>query len=106
MYDTLDIRSERQVLWVTLNRPERLNALSPRMIEELGLLFDRLADDHETGVVILRGAGRALCAGWDLKEESKDGGLTGSVASALRLQRRFSGVIMKMRRTAQAFVVR
>jgi len=104
MYDTLDIRRERQLLWVTLNRPERLNALSPRMIEELGLLFDRLADDHETGVVILRGAGRAFCAGWDLKEESQDGGLTGSVASALRLQRRFSSVIMKMRRTPQPIV--
>ena len=104
MYDTLDIRRERQLLWVTLNRPERLNALSPRMIEELGLLFDRLADDHETGVVILRGAGRVFCAGWDLKEESQDGGLTGSVASALRLQRRFSSVIMKMRRTPQPIV--
>ena len=104
MYDTLDIRRERQLLWVTLNRPERRNALSPRMIDELGLLFDRLADDHETGVVILRGAGRAFCAGWDLKEESQDGGLTGSVASALRLQRRFSSVIMKMRRTPQPIV--
>ena len=104
MYDTLDIRRERQLLWVTLNRPERLNALSPRMIDELGVLFDRLADDHETGVVILRGAGRAFCAGWDLKEESQDGGLTGSVDVALRVQRRFSSVIMKMRRAPQPIV--
>jgi len=104
MYETLDIRREGQLLWVTLDRPDRLNALSPRMIDELSVLFDRLADDDETGVVILRGAGRAFCAGWDLKEESQDGGLTGSVDVALRLQRRFSNVIMKMRRTPQPIV--
>ena len=104
MYDTLELRNQEQILWLTLNRPERLNALSNQMIEELGLLFDRLVDDHQTRVVILRGAGRGFCAGWDLKEESAGGGLTGSVESALELQRRFSRVIVRMRRIPQPII--
>ena len=104
MAETLEIDRERQLLWVTLHRPERLNALSPGMIEELGTLFDRLADDDATRVVVMRGAGRAFCAGWDLKQESNDGGLTGSVDAALRLQRRFSSVIIKMRRVPQPII--
>ncbi len=101
MYETLDVHGEDRVLWVALNRPERLNALNARMIEELGSLFDALPDDRETRVVILRGAGRAFCSGWDLRDESAGGGLTGPVDAALGLQRRFSSVIVRMRRVPQ-----
>jgi enoyl-CoA hydratase/carnithine racemase len=97
-YETLRVAREDRVLWITLHRPELLNALNGRMIDELRLVLDRLADDTETTVVVLRGAGRAFCAGWDLKDESKDGGLSGSVSDALRVQRRFSEVILKMHR--------
>jgi len=103
-HETLSVDRDGAVLWVTLNRPERLNALNGRMIEELGLVLDRLDDDRETVVVVLRGAGRAFCAGWDLKDESKDGGLSGSVSEALRLQRRFSSVILKMHRARQPII--
>jgi enoyl-CoA hydratase len=104
MYETLDIRREGEILWITLNRPERLNALSARMIAELGDALDALAEDRETRVVVLRGAGKAFCAGWDLKEESQEEGLTGSVAAALRLQRRFSSVILRMHRAPQPII--
>src|SRR5205823_4390817 len=104
MYETLDLRREGEILWITLNRPERLNALSARMIAELGDVLDALADDREARVVILRGTGKAFCAGWDLKEESQEGGLTASVAEALRLQRRFSSVILRMHRAAQPII--
>lgn len=104
MYDTLELRNEEDILWLTLNRPERLNALNGQMIEELGLLFERLADDRQTRVVILRGAGRGFCAGWDLKEESAGGGLTGSVEAGLELQRRFSRLIVRMRRIPQPII--
>jgi enoyl-CoA hydratase/carnithine racemase len=104
MYETIEARREGRLLWLTLNRPERLNALNERMIEELGLFFDRLADDRETRVVILRGAGRAFCAGWDLKDESQQGGLSGSVEGALRAQRRFSNVILRMHRAPQPVI--
>ena len=104
MYETLDVRREDSLLWVTLNRPQRLNALNTRMIEELGALLDGLPEDREARVVILRGAGKAFCSGWDLKDESAEGSLTGSVDVALRLQRRFSNVILRMRRVPQPIV--
>lgn len=104
MYETLDLRRDGRILWLTLNRPERLNALNGRMVEELGAFFAGLVDDREARVVILRGAGRGFCAGWDLKEESEAAGLTGSVAAALRVQRRFSSVIMRMHRAPQPII--
>jgi enoyl-CoA hydratase/carnithine racemase len=103
-YETLRVAREDRVLWITLHRPERLNALNGRMIDELHLVLDHLAGDTESTVVVLRGAGRAFCAGWDLKDESKDGGLSGSVAEALRVQRRFSEVILKMHRARQPII--
>ncbi|NBE09481.1 enoyl-CoA hydratase [Paragemmobacter ruber] len=53
---------------LTLNAPHSLNALSTAMIARLTAELDRLAADRATRVVILRGAGRAFCAGHDLKE--------------------------------------
>ncbi|KAB2896705.1 MAG: SDR family NAD(P)-dependent oxidoreductase, partial [Burkholderiaceae bacterium] len=63
------IEHREGVDWVTLNRPDSLNALDPVMIETLGDYFDGLTEARETRVVILRGAGRAFCAGADLKAE-------------------------------------
>jgi enoyl-CoA hydratase len=54
-------------------------------------------------VVVLRGAGRAFCAGLDLKEGAA-GDVTGSVQAALRGQRRISELVMMMRRAPQVFV--
>jgi len=64
---------------LTMNRPERLNALSPRMLEATLDALSRLGDDPGVGVVILTGAGRAFCAGGDVKamaEEREDGEAT------------------------------
>jgi enoyl-CoA hydratase/carnithine racemase len=54
------------VLTITLNRPERLNAFTPRMQHELVDAFDRADADDAVRVVIVTGAGRAFCAGADL----------------------------------------
>ena len=53
---------------LTLNRPERLNAISFQMEEELHSLFDSLTTNLDCRVIILRGNGRAFCAGTDLQE--------------------------------------
>src|SRR5256886_16906042 len=52
---------------LTLNRPDRLNAMSPSMLDALLEALPRLAADPEVGVVVLTGAGRAFCAGGDVK---------------------------------------
>ena len=56
---------------LTLNRPEVLNALSSELVDRLAEALARAAADDEARVVILRGAGRGFCAGYDLKEEAE-----------------------------------
>jgi enoyl-CoA hydratase/carnithine racemase len=56
------------VAWLTLNRPERLNTITGTMVQELCAYFDGLRTDYSVRIVVLRGAGRAFCAGLDLKE--------------------------------------
>jgi len=51
---------------VTLNRPERLNALTPALIAALEAAVGELCDDREIHAIVLRGAGRAFLPGYDL----------------------------------------
>jgi enoyl-CoA hydratase/carnithine racemase len=53
---------------VTLNRPERLNAISGDLLADFAAALDEGLADEQTAVVVLRGAGRAFCSGDDLKE--------------------------------------
>jgi len=52
---------------LTLNRPDRLNAMSGEMLDAMLEALPRLADDPAVGVVVLTGAGRGFCAGGDVK---------------------------------------
>jgi enoyl-CoA hydratase/carnithine racemase len=58
---------------LTLNRPGSLNALSGELMDALDDAFAAAADDDGVRVVILRGAGRAFCAGYDLKQDAEEG---------------------------------
>jgi trans-feruloyl-CoA hydratase/vanillin synthase len=71
-YQTVDINKEDGLTWVTLNRPEKRNAMNPTMHFEMVEILDDLADDPETLVVLLTGAGESFCAGMDLKEYFRD----------------------------------
>jgi len=59
--------SENGVTTLTLNRPERLNALSPAMTEGLKETLERLSTDRDCGAIVITGAGRGWCAGGDVK---------------------------------------
>jgi enoyl-CoA hydratase/carnithine racemase len=59
---------ERGVVTLTLNRPEAFNALSEGLLEALQAALDRVAADESARVVVIAAAGRAFCAGHDLKE--------------------------------------
>ncbi|MGH7090338.1 MAG: enoyl-CoA hydratase [Stellaceae bacterium] len=60
-------RVEDGILTLTMNRPDRLNALSSEMCERLVEALSRAAQDRAVGAVLLTGAGRAFCAGGDVK---------------------------------------
>jgi isohexenylglutaconyl-CoA hydratase len=68
---TLLLRLERGVLHVTFNRPERKNALSPQMIDELISTIAAASTAPELRAIVLRGAGGSFCAGADVKEMGK-----------------------------------
>ncbi len=59
-YETLRVEKQGQVDWLTLNRPEALNAINTPMVTELRDYFGRLSEDADTRIVVLRGAGRAF----------------------------------------------
>ena len=67
MFETVLVETDaRGVTLVTLNRPEKHNALSGQMIAEMAELAGQLAKDDTVRVVVLTGAGRSFCAGGDL----------------------------------------
>jgi 2-(1,2-epoxy-1,2-dihydrophenyl)acetyl-CoA isomerase len=66
MTDLLE-STENGITTLTLNRPERLNALSPAMTAALKEALEHLATDRECGAIVIAGAGRGWCAGGDVK---------------------------------------
>ena len=70
--DLETIRFERRgrVALLTLDRPERLNAISARMMDEIESVLDTVAGDDGLGTVVVCGAGRAFCSGYDLKDDA------------------------------------
>jgi enoyl-CoA hydratase/carnithine racemase len=74
-YETLALSLDDRVLTVTLNRPDKLNAFTVTMARELEALFRAVNADDEVGAVIVTGAGRAFCAGMDLRPEGNVFGL-------------------------------
>jgi len=71
-YETLLIDRQDGVTTVTLNRPTKRNAMSPRLHEEMTAALEELRYDHDTRVVVFTGAGTSFCAGMDLQEYFTD----------------------------------
>src|SRR5947208_3587191 len=71
MSDVVLYETRGPAAWVTLNRPEKLNALNGPVLEGLHAAFDRAVADDEVKVVVVTGAGdRAFSAGYDLSAEA------------------------------------
>jgi len=85
--DDVLVTRDGAVATVTLNRPDRLNAMSLAMVEHLRAELGALAADAAVRVVVLTGAGRGFCAGGDMSDlaASGSGGAGGSGGSADRL---------------------
>ena len=81
-YETLTFDVAERVATITVNRPDKLNALSDATIRELGEAIDAARADDAVGGIILTGAGRAFVAGADIAELSRHDG-AGARALAL-----------------------
>ena len=95
------IESHAGVTRLTLNRPERRNALSEAMLAELGVALARIAADSATRVVVLAAAGPVFCSGHDLGEMTDR-----SEADYQTLFARCSGVMQQLRRLPQPVIAR
>ncbi|MEP9379077.1 enoyl-CoA hydratase-related protein [Aquabacter sp. CN5-332] len=71
-FDTLAVELAEGIARVTLNRPEKRNAMNPRMHEEMHRLLAGLNADPEVHVIVITGAGKSFCAGADIKEFFND----------------------------------
>lgn len=67
-YEQITVERLGEVSLVTLNRPERLNAWTPRMSVELADAIERANQDREVGAIVVTGAGRGFCAGADMSD--------------------------------------
>ncbi len=74
MYETILLEKlEEGIVKLTLNRPDRLNAITRALTREVVNALDEVGQDAEARVLILTGAGRGFCAGADLKEAGDEG---------------------------------
>ncbi len=77
MSDLLYEKSDH-IAMITLNRPERLNAISIEMLEALTQRLNEADQDNDIRVIVLTGAGRGFCSGLDLKEAAQGKGIGGT----------------------------
>jgi enoyl-CoA hydratase len=70
-FETIIYEKEGPLAWITLNRPEKLNAITQAMAAEILLATDKAQCDDEVRIIILKGAGRAFSAGFDLEIDEK-----------------------------------
>jgi enoyl-CoA hydratase len=72
-YSTISYESEGPLAWLTLNRPDKLNAINAVMVAELNEALDKAESDERVRVILLRGSGRAFSAGFDLDDSDISG---------------------------------
>ena len=99
-------RPSTEVALLTLNRPERLNALTHEMVAELHSALSALAADRDCRVVILTGAGRGFCAGLDLSGPGDPPGCEGAPDVDRRMlgQQHIARLITRMRTLPQPII--
>jgi len=97
----LIVREEGAIAWVTMNRPERLNALNNSLVDALRGYFQGLSSRSAVRVVVLQGAGRAFCAGYDLKDAQVAGK---GVSEMMDGQHAIRDIMHAMRRCPQPII--
>src|SRR5207342_2568428 len=96
-------RTRPGIAVLTLNRPQRLNAMNYDLVRGLYDAFDELSADRSCRVIVLTGAGRGFCAGLDLSEGAsppETRGL-GRAQAGMTVQKMIAGLVPKMRSVPQ-----
>jgi 2-(1,2-epoxy-1,2-dihydrophenyl)acetyl-CoA isomerase len=94
--DPVLVSLDSGVLTVTLNRPDKLNALNPDMLKLLRAALERAADDATVRCMLLTGAGRGFCTGQDLSERKLAPGAA-PIDLSLSLGTNYNPVVRRMR---------
>jgi methylglutaconyl-CoA hydratase len=97
---SLDVRRRGAATWITLDRPDALNAMTAELCSALHEELDRIATDRSCRAVVLTGAGRAFSAGQDLKE--RQGPDVADLGTELRL--RYNPIVLAMRRLEKPII--
>ncbi len=102
MADELLAETKGEVLWLTMNRPEALNAMNASLVEALRSTFESLKSRTDVRIVVLQARGKTFCAGLDL--QSSGWGAEDSVQALLTMQRSISDIYRAMRRCPQPII--
>jgi len=97
VYETILYERGGGVLKITLNRPDKLNAFTDTMLDELIEAFKRADDDSSVRVVVLTGAGRGFCPGQDLASAVERGAGSGNFSYSDHLRAHYNPLILGMR---------
>lgn len=106
-FQTIKFERRDSIGVITLNRPEKLNAISYQMRDELRDFFEEIANDLKTRVILLRAEGLVFCAGTDLENFEtikRTQGDLGQVQHYYRSQQVVADLILRMRNAPQPIV--
>jgi 2-(1,2-epoxy-1,2-dihydrophenyl)acetyl-CoA isomerase len=100
-YNTLIVGLEDTIARITLNRPDRLNALNLEMYQELDRALSEIQSDPRCKVVVITGAGRAFCAGGDIPELLEAGR---SIEATQKRLQRSHGIMARLHMMRQPII--
>ncbi len=107
-YDTIRVERTDGVDWLTLNRPEALNAINTQMVTDLRHYFGQMMEDTDSRVIVMAGEGRAFCAGLDIKQVGVENRVDAEghrpVGQGWGFQGYLAEVYIRMRRCPQPIV--
>ena len=98
-FETITLKKADHIATITLNRPDKMNALSTTMLHELIAAVYDVSRDDDVRVVVLAAAGKVFCSGADVSEGGKTSGLSGTPNEMRRnLQETYQSVALGLRR--------
>ncbi|MCH6266160.1 enoyl-CoA hydratase/isomerase family protein [Neobacillus citreus] len=104
-FETITWEKKGEIGLLTFNRPERYNAISYQLMDEVATVLDSLKYDTDCRVLVLTGAGKAFCSGTDLKEQRQfEGNIKERAPQLFDSQKRLSDLIVRFRQIPQPVI--